>query len=51
MGEYMTILNLDKKEKVAIPPLKFWEYMANHNSKVLFWLTTVSYTHLTLPTN
>ena len=40
MGEYMTILNLDKKEKVAIPPLKFWEYMANHNSKVLFWLTT-----------
>jgi len=32
------MINLDKMEYVAIPPMKFWEYMANENSKVLFWL-------------
>jgi len=40
MGEYFTIVNLDKKERVAITPLKFYEYLANENSKVLFWLLT-----------
>ncbi len=38
MGEYWFIVNLDKKEFVAVPPMKFWEYLASENSKVLFWL-------------
>ena len=40
MGEYYYIVNLDKKEYVAIVPVKFVEWLANENSKVLFWLCT-----------
>jgi len=38
VGEYWHIVNLDKKEMFATPPYKFWEWMANEHSKVLFWL-------------
>jgi len=41
MGEYIHIINLTKRELVAIVPYKFCEYMCNAHSKVLFWLCTL----------
>lgn len=34
------MINLDKKEYIAVFPLKFWEHMANHQGKALIWLLT-----------
>lgn len=44
MGEYMHIINLDKKEFIAIVPFKFWEQIANH------FIPIVLYILLTEPT-
>jgi len=40
MGEYITYLNLDKKEKVHLVPYKFAENMIGEQPKLLLWLLT-----------
>jgi len=41
MGEYFIIVNLDKKEYIAISPLKFYEQIANCVAPIaLYWLVT-----------
>ena len=38
MGEYMRIINLDKKELVKIVPYKFWEQIANHFIPIVLYI-------------
>ena len=42
MAEYMTLVNLDKKEIVRVMPFKFWEQIMNAVAPiVLYWLVTL----------
>jgi len=40
MGEYVTYVNLDKKEVVFITPAKFSEQFCSYQPTVLLWLLT-----------